>query len=42
MGRPHPMFAGKVAPKPWLVAFVTALNLRIRRLFRRNPEGQPV
>lgn len=40
-GAPHPMFAGKVAPKPGLVAWVTAMNLRFRRLFRRNPEGQP-
>lgn len=37
-GTPNPMFDGKFAPKPGLVAFVAALNLRIRRLFRRNPK----
>ena len=35
-GAPHPMFAGKLAPPPGLVAFVTALMLRIRRLFSRS------
>ncbi len=37
-GSPHPMLAGKMPPPPGLIAFVTALNLRIKRLFRRNPE----
>lgn len=37
-GSPHPMFAGKIAPPPGLVAFVTALNIRIKRLLRRNPK----
>lgn len=36
-GAPHPVFAGKRPPPPGLVAFVTALTLRIRRLFRRLP-----
>lgn len=35
-GAPHPMFARKLAPPPGLVAFVTALMLRIRRLFSRS------
>jgi catechol 2,3-dioxygenase-like lactoylglutathione lyase family enzyme len=38
-GSPHPMFAGKAAPPPGLVAFVTALTLRIKRLLRRQPKG---
>ena len=38
-GAPHPLFAGKRPPPPSLVAFVTALNLRFKRLFRRNPKG---
>lgn len=37
-GAPHPMFAGKLPPPPGLVAFITALNIRIRRLFRREPK----
>lgn len=40
-GSPHPMFAGKIAPSPGLISFVTALQLRLKRLFRRNPEGTP-
>jgi len=40
-GSPHPMFAGKVAPPPGLVSFVTALQLRLKRLLRRNPKGNP-
>ena len=35
-GSPHPMFAGKLAPPAGLVAFVTALHLRIKRLFARS------
>ena len=38
-GAPHPMFAGRLAPPAGLVAFLTALSLRIKRLFRRAPEG---
>ena len=38
-GAPHPMFAGKLPPPPGLISFVTALQLRLKRLFRRNPEG---
>ena len=38
-GAPHPMFAGKLPPPPGLISFVTALHLRLKRLFRRNPEG---
>lgn len=40
-GSPHPMFAGKHPPPPGLIAWFTALNLRIRRLFRRTPKGIP-
>lgn len=39
-GSPHPMFAGKLAPPPGLISFVTALILRIKRLLRRQPKGQ--
>lgn len=35
-GAPHPMLAGKVAPPPGLIAFVTAMQLRIKRLFSRS------
>ena len=37
-GAPHPMFAGKVVPPPGLVAFVTAQQLRIKRMFARSPK----
>lgn len=37
-GSPHPMFAGKLAPSPGLVSFVTALMLRIKRLFKSAPK----
>ena len=40
-GSPHPMFAGKLPPPPGLISFVTALQLRLKRLFRRNPKGTP-
>ena len=40
-GAPHPMLAGKLAPPPGLVSFVTALMLRFKRLLRRNTEGTP-
>lgn len=40
-GSPHPMFAGKRPPPQRLVTFLMALNLRIRRLFRRSPKVQP-
>jgi catechol 2,3-dioxygenase-like lactoylglutathione lyase family enzyme len=40
-GTPHPMFACKLPPPPGLISFVTALMLRVKRLFRRNPEGTP-
>lgn len=40
-GSPHPMFAGKMPPPPGLVAFFTALNIRIKRLFSRQPKGNP-
>lgn len=39
-GSPHPMFAGKRPPPPGLISFITALQLRLKRLFRRNPEGK--
>ncbi|KTE14986.1 VOC family protein [Sphingopyxis sp. H115] len=35
-GSPHPMFAGKRPPPPSLVAFLTALQIRLRRLFGRQ------
>lgn len=37
-GSPHPMFAGRLPPPPGLVAFVMALHLRLKRLFRRQPQ----
>jgi catechol 2,3-dioxygenase-like lactoylglutathione lyase family enzyme len=37
-GAPHPMFAGRVAPPPGLVAWITALQLRLKRLFSRTPK----
>ena len=40
-GSPHPMFAGKRAPPPGLIAFVMALRLRLLRLFRSKPKGSP-
>lgn len=40
-GAPHPMFAGKMPPPPGLVAFFTALNIRTKRLFSRQPKGNP-
>lgn len=40
-GAPHPMFAGKMPPPPGLVAFFAALNIRIKRLFSRQPKGNP-
>lgn len=39
-GAPHPMFAGKRPPPPALVSFFLALQLRIKRLFRRQPKGK--
>jgi catechol-2,3-dioxygenase len=35
-GSPHPMFAGKRPPPAGLVSFVTAMLLRLQRLFRRK------
>ncbi|HEX4848429.1 MAG TPA: VOC family protein [Novosphingobium sp.] len=35
-GAQHPMFAGKMPPPPGLVAFVMALQIRIKRLFSRS------
>lgn len=40
-GSPHPLFAGKLPPPPALIAFVTALVIRFKRLFRRQPKGTP-
>lgn len=40
-GSPHPVFAGRIAPPPGLIAFVVALVLRIKRLFGRHPKGIP-
>ncbi|MFM2257349.1 MAG: hypothetical protein RIQ28_1196 [Pseudomonadota bacterium] len=40
-GAPHPMFAGKMPPPAGLIAFFTALNIRIKRLFSRQPKGNP-
>lgn len=36
-GAPHPMFAGRLPPPPGIIAFFTALQLRIARLLRRKP-----
>lgn len=35
-GSPHPMLAGKRPPPPGLIAFFTALQIRLRRLLRRQ------
>ena len=40
-GAPHPMFAGKLPPPPALISFIFALQLRLKRLFRRQPKGSP-
>lgn len=40
-GAPHPMFAGKAPPPAGLVSFIAAWQLRIKRLFRRNPGDKP-
>jgi catechol 2,3-dioxygenase-like lactoylglutathione lyase family enzyme len=37
-GAPHPMLAGKRPPPPNLISFVTAMMLRFKRLFRRQPQ----
>jgi len=37
-GAPHPMLAGKMAPPPGLVAFITAMQLRMKRFFSRTPK----
>lgn len=37
-GAAHPMFAGKLAPPTGLVAWITALQLRMKRLFSRTPK----
>lgn len=38
-GSPHPMLAGKRPPPPALIAFITALQLRLKRLLRRRAKG---
>lgn len=40
-GSPHPMMAGRLAPPPGLVSFVAALQIRLKRLLRRQPRGTP-
>ncbi len=40
-GSPHPLFSGKIPPPPGLVAFFTALNIRVKGLFSRQPKGNP-
>ena len=35
-GSPHPMLAGKRPPPPALIAFITALQIRLKRLLRRQ------
>lgn len=40
-GAPHPMLAGKLPLPPGLVSFVIALQLRLKRLFSRQPKGNP-
>lgn len=39
-GSPHPAFAGKMPPPPGLISFILAMQLRIKRLFRRKAEGK--
>lgn len=38
-GAPNPMTIDKTAPPQGLAAFLIGLNLRVKRLFRRKPEG---
>jgi len=38
-GSPHPMFAGKLPPPPALIAFFTALSIRLKRMFTRQHKG---
>jgi catechol 2,3-dioxygenase-like lactoylglutathione lyase family enzyme len=40
-GSPHPMFAGKLPPPAGLISFIISLQLRIKRLFSRQPKGNP-
>jgi catechol 2,3-dioxygenase-like lactoylglutathione lyase family enzyme len=40
-GASHPMFAGRMPPPPGLVSSLTALQLRLKRFFRRQPKGNP-
>ncbi len=35
-GSPHPMLAGKRPPPPALIAFITTLQIRLKRLFSRQ------
>ncbi|MBQ1542511.1 MAG: VOC family protein [Caulobacteraceae bacterium] len=37
-GSPHPMFAGRRPPPVGLVSFITAMLLRLQRLFRRGSQ----
>jgi catechol 2,3-dioxygenase-like lactoylglutathione lyase family enzyme len=37
-GAPHPMLAGRMAPPPGLLAWITALQLRIKRLLSPTPK----
>lgn len=41
-GSPHPMFAGKLPPPPALVAFFTALSIRMKRMFTRHRKGTAI
>ena len=38
-GAPNPMTVGRTAPPQGLVSFFVTLNLRLRRLFQRKPQG---
>lgn len=40
-GAPHPILAGKLPPPPAFISFLFALQLRLKRLFRRQPKGSP-
>lgn len=39
-GAPHPMFAGKRPPPQGVVRFITAMNIRLRRMVRRQPRKE--
>lgn len=40
-GAPHPMFAARMPPPAGLISFITAIYLRLKRLFNSTPKGSP-